>query len=370
MPRLRRLATAFALIAIGGCGGGGEGEKVKDSLTQLASDIRTGNSQGVCDAVAPETRRILDVIAKGRAGDDAKCPDVLEEQLEGGGGLEPGAVEQVEEADVDVEGDEARVKLGDEDERVRLEKVDGTWRAALHELSPAFALRASAECTERTLQAIDSPLPPPTRRGIARDAARDAESLRAVARLLAQGRPPKGMEDERDEVVEMLEANADDWERASRALRGIRAPLNAYNRALRSTERRSGAASPAVREIRIGCLGDARTLKGATDFRQEAHRVCGVAGRRIERAPQGATLLRRLADIGRDTVRELRPLKPPPSLAKSFRAALDAFSTAYAALPKAANASDVERAAERVELLALRSSIAFFRVGLPRCAQL
>src|SRR3712207_4555711 len=102
MTRLRRLASAFVLIVVPGCGGGGEGDKVKESLTQFASDARTGNSKGVCDAMAPETRRMFDVIAKGRGGDAAKCPDVLEEQLEGGGGLEAGAVEQIEAADVDV----------------------------------------------------------------------------------------------------------------------------------------------------------------------------------------------------------------------------------------------------------------------------
>lgn len=367
-----RLATTVALALVAtGCGGGGDGEDVKDALTQFASDIRTGNGRGVCTALTPDSRRLFDVIARGARGQGSGCVDAVEEQFEGGGGLDVEAIEAIESSDVDVEGDKAQVKGEDDEEPLPMEKVEGDWRVAIADRPvPGYGLRGTAACTERTLRIISSPLPPPTRAGISRDAARDADHLSKLAELLKRNKPPKGKEDAQRRVVAMLEANARDWDRTARAIRGLRAPLASYNRALRATEKRATAAEDDLGELQVGCLGDARTLATATDFRQEAHRICRAAARRIEDAPEGATLLRELADIGRDTTRRLRPLDPPPSLAKPYRAALDAFSTAYAELPKAARASDLDRARERVELLGLRSSIGFFRVGLPRCAEL
>ena len=370
MRLVRSSAIALALVAAVGCGGGEE-KDVKDAITQFVSAKKTGDANAVCNGLTPEAKRHFDTIARGVGGARARCPDVVDEQLGEGGGLEAATTEAIDSADVDIEGDKASLKAQDDDQRLPMEKVDGEWRFALEDVPQwGYSLRGTAACTERTLRMIDSPLPPPTRAGISRDAARDAENLAELARLLEESEPPKGKEDAQREVVEMLKANSADWERASRALRGLRGPLNAYNKALRATERRATAAEDALGELQVGCLGDARTLATAAEFRRDADRICRAAGRRIEETPEGPALLRELAAIGRDTAKKLRPLDPPESLADGYRAALDAFSTAYATLPKAARAEDLVRAAERVELLGLRSSIGFFRVGLPRCAEL
>lgn len=371
MKSMRRLTTAVALLALAGCGGG-EGDQVKEALTQFASDSRTGNAQGVCDALTADSRRLFDVIARGVRGPDSDCVDVVEEQLGGGGGgLEASAVESIEAADVDVEGDKARVKADDDDTRLPLERVDGRWRIDIAELPlPGYGLRGTAACTEATLRTIRSPLPKPTRPGIARDADRDADSLASLASLLERMKPPKGAEDEQREVVAALRANSDAWRRAGRAIRGVGAPLDAYNKALAATEKRARAVEPALGDLQVACLGDARTLAPAAAFREDAHRICRATSRAIDRAPENATLLRRLGALGRETTRKLRRLEPPPSLERAYRGALDAFSAAYAAIAAAEGARNPERAQERFELLGLRSSIAFFRVGLPRCGEL
>jgi ketosteroid isomerase-like protein len=368
---VRLLAVAAALLALAGCGGGGEGKNVKEAITQFLSARETGDAAAVCDALTPDGRRLVEVIARGLRGPGGACEDVVEEQLGGGGGLDARTVEAIDSSDVDIEGDKARVKGRADDERLPMEKVGGSWRVALEDLPmPGYGLRGTAACTERTLQTIDRPLPAPTRAGISRDAARDAKNLDDLARLLERGEPPEGKEDAQRRVVATLKANARDWDRAARAIRGLRAPLSSYNRALRATEKRAEAAEDALVELQVGCLGDARTLATAAEFRRDAHRICRAAARRIQRTPEGPRLLRQLADVGRDAERRLRRLEPPPSLARPYRGALQALATAYDELGRAGGASNPDRAAERIELLGLRSSIAFFRIGLPRCAQL
>lgn len=376
---LAALLTAALLVAA--CGGPGEGKNVKDAIKQFLSDRETGDAEAVCKGITPESRRLLDTLGRGSSGADAGCPEAFEEDLLGGAyAVGQQELEAIESADVNIDGDVARVKgPGDEDDkRLPLRRVDGEWLVDYANMpGVGYSLRASAVCTENNLRPQGLALPGATREGVAKEADRDAEGFARMEKLLRRlGPPDEDKQADHDAIVAFMRANQREWKRAAARLRGLGRPLQTYNRALKAVGRRAEDLRDEQRSLQIGCLGLVDTREGADDYRREAERVCSRTLRRMKGLPTATTprearsVAGRGAAIGRQTSAALGRLDPPEGLEKIHERSASALRESYGGLTRLAAADDLERAQERFELVALRSAIGFLRIGLQTCAQL
>jgi len=368
-----RLALILLVLAslAGACGGGSESEDVKDSLGKWISSAETGSAERVCDGMTRDSRRLLDAIGKGRSGPKGDCAAAIEDRLEelASGGLSQGQIKAIDAADIDVEGDTAQVK-GDAGERMTMRKVGGEWLVDFASLpDQGYGLRASAACTEITLRALRRPLPPATRRGLAKEAEAEWKGLERLLRTIEKARPPKGSEDAHKAIVRVLRATIADWRRVVSAMRGFGAPIKTYNRAMTAAYRRSQSVLDEQRELKMTCLGSAKGRPDAAEYRRESNRICRATGRRIDKlsASQVAT---RAPQLGRATARALKRVEAPAGLGSLHRRSADAMVEAFVQIPRLAQAGDVKAATERFELTVLRSAVGFVHLGLDTCAQL
>jgi hypothetical protein len=372
---MARCSLVVVALALAGCGAPGEGKNVKDALTQFASDRSRGDAEAVCAGITPESRRLMETLGRGVEGPDGDCETSMEQQLgeAGPGGLSATDVEAIDTADVDIDGDRARIKGQGDDRRLPMRKVDGEWLVDLGAVpGEGYALRVASACTESNLRALAAPLPKPTRAGIAGEATRDAEALERIARTLERAEPPKGNDAERDRIVEGLRASAKEWRRAASALRGFGGPLDTYNKALKTTTRRLERLEGDQRTLSIGCFGRVDTRADAADYRRRAQRICRGALRRLDRIAKvdPAAIGSRGAALGRATAAKLRRLDAPEGMERIHRRSADALAATYDELPRLIESGGSERAEERFGLLALRHASGFLRIGLDRCGQL
>ncbi len=376
MRRSLALAALTALAAAG-CGGESEGQRVQEDLKTFATALEKREWQQVCDSITDESRKLMTTIARGRFGPDADCQKAVEEQSRGNS-VSSRDIEALEDADVDLEGNVARVKLPADEERVPLRRAGDAWQVDYANLPQGigYALRASAVCTADTLRAQRRPLPPPTRAGIGSEPKRQADDFARLQRLLEKLGPPKGKEAEHERMIAFLRANVRDLRRASTGLRGFGQPLATYNRALKAVAKRSRGIGDEQRELGIGCFGYAESVENAEDYVAEANKVCRGALARLNRLPtastaaQARTVATRGSTIGRQARSALRRLDPPEGLETIHRRSADALAVSFDGLRRLARATDVEKAEERFQLTALRPSIGFLRMGLQNCAEL
>lgn len=359
------LVALTCLAVLAGCGGG-EGREVKDVLTQFVGAYEDGDADAYCALLTPETLRLVGIAAEGRYGAEGDCVRWAEENgIAGSDTSAPSdqAIRGVKAADVDIEGDVARVKGPDEDERLPLRRIDGDWRidlanSPLHE----YGLRGTATCTQQTLDLAEQPLPAPTREGIAKAADRRAANVAALLRTLERAGAPAGKDAEHREVARELRRWVAAWRRSARAMRGFRSPLEAFNAAMATEAKGIRRVNDEVSDLGVGCLGDLATLEEASDVAEQAGRACARARRQVGRVRSNAAIGR----IGREVAAQLRRLEPPRRYRRLYGATIAAFARVYGSIGAATRPKQVER----LELLALRASIGFVRIGLPRCAEL
>lgn len=376
-PRRLALAVLATALAATGCGGGdGVEQEVKDDLNGFLSDRTAEDAAALCRGMTPESRRLVETIAKGRHGPDAGCADAVDERITAGssGGVAP----TVDDADVEVDGDVARVSEPGDDEELTLRKVEGDWLVdfASAPRGIGYSTRVSAACTENTVRPQRLPLPAATRPGIAAVLEREADGFARLRRLLEGLGPPPDRDEEHERLVAGLRSSEADLRRAVRGVRGVAPPLATVNRALRPIGRRTRVLLDEQRALGIACYGLVETRAGAGDYRRAAERICGRALRRMTRLDrersEGARstdeLVRQGLRVGRETSAALKRLDPPPGLETLHRRSADALLAAYARLPDLAR--DFDRAEEKFDLVTLRAALGFARIGLFRCAQL
>ncbi|CAN5478648.1 hypothetical protein BH20ACT19_BH20ACT19_04800 [soil metagenome] len=123
--RLRTLvltSLAAASLLAAGCGGSEE-DAVEDSVKEFASAAKDKDFGGVCDKLTDELRQQI-----GQAG-GGNCEEALKqfgEQVDLGGIPDP---DEIEFESVEVDGDNATVKIKGEDNESKLVKEDGEWKA-------------------------------------------------------------------------------------------------------------------------------------------------------------------------------------------------------------------------------------------------
>ena len=120
MNRLRTASlacvAALALFAFAGCGGGSPEDAVKDFYEAFAD----GDGEKACDLLAEDAK-------KGLGGECEQAISAF------GGLIDDKAKDQLKDAevsDVEEDGDNAtaKVKIGDQEEEVKLKKEDGDWK--------------------------------------------------------------------------------------------------------------------------------------------------------------------------------------------------------------------------------------------------
>lgn len=371
MTPMRLTAALLAAALLAACGGGGESEEVKDSLGKWVSSAETGSAERVCSGMTPDSRRLLDVIGRGRAGPEGDCVAAIEDRLEevASGGLSQGQIRAIDSADIDVEGDTARVE-DDEGEQMTMRKVGGKWLIDFASMrDQGYGLRASAACTENGLRALRRPLPAPTRGGLAKEAEAEREGFERLLRAIEKADPPEGSEDAHRAIVRALRASIADWRRVASAMRGFGAPIKTYNKAMLASYRRSQSVIDEQRELKVFCLGSAQGRDDAAEYRRESTRICRATLRRIDRLP-ASEVAGQAPRLGRSTARALKAVEAPPGLGSLHRRSADAMAEAFVQIPRLAKAGDVEAATERFELTVLRGAIGFVHLGLDACAQL
>jgi hypothetical protein len=367
---MRRTIVLIAALATSACGGPGEGKEVKDSLAAFATASETSDGTDFCKGLTPESRRLFDALGRGYLGEGGDCAGYLREESgdRGDYSISQELSAAIDEADVDIDGDSARVKVGD-GERVPLRKVGGEWLVDLaNTRTRGYGLRGSAACTASRVDDIERPLPRPTRAGLAADIRADVRHLTSLLRAVERSDPPSERETEHERFVRMLRQNIATWERTAKAMRGLGSPIETYNKGLSETEKRARATSKDQERLGLGCLGNAQGLIDAESYLEDANRVCTAAGRRVERlsdsAPPSA-----YARLVRDTATKLSGLlEVPDPLVELHRRTASAYRNTARALTRAG--ADEAAAAERFELTALRAAVGFFRLGLPKCAEL
>jgi len=368
-----RLAAALVLAALAvSCGGRERGlaDEVKNALVGWLSSAEAGNARALCDGMTPGSRRLVDVVARGRSGPNANCTTLVTEQAAHvSGGLAREQIQAIDAADVDVDGATAQVR-DDTGGQITMRKVGGEWLVDFATVpGQAYGLRASAACTQANLDAQRRPLPGPTRRGMADQAERERGDMERLLRALREAEPPEGMEDEHETMVRVVRASIADWRRAVSAMRAAGEPIATYRRAMRALDRRSRAVADEASELGFGCLGHVSGRSDAREYRVAAARICRTAKRRLSRLSKAALPRRGPAIVGA-AARALRRVDSPDGLAAMHRSSAAALGEAYAQLPRLAGGGDLEAAQERFELSRLRASIGFDNIGLDACAQL
>jgi hypothetical protein len=128
VKRLTLSAVVLALLA--GCGGSDTPEDVTRDFLQAMAD---GDGERACDLLTGDARREMLVAGAFFDAGDGGCPGAIEgitETLDEG---ELAKLRDAEVEEVEVNGDQATVKVKDGDP-AHLRKIEGEWRIDLEDL--------------------------------------------------------------------------------------------------------------------------------------------------------------------------------------------------------------------------------------------
>jgi hypothetical protein len=375
VSRAVRLLAVAAALALGACGGGeSEDDEVTSALQHFVTVVKKDDAAGYCKGVTPATQRLFAKVSEGVDGRRGSCERLIGRVMKKGtSGLTDKTREAIDDADVEVDGSTATVTDG----RVRLpmRKVDDTWRLDIANFpEEGYGLRTTAACTENKLRGVRRPLPAATRPGLAREAKAQAAEYTHLLRAIDRIKPPRGERESHETLLRILRAQRATWSQTAKRLRGFGAPLKTFNRALKTSARRAKRIESLRSDLQFSCLGNALTLRSARDYRRNATAACRGAYRRFKRLgkPTAAnvdTFIGRFQEISRRLRGRLRSLRPPALLRRLHRQTVTAFGAVAAELPRLSRSTG-KGALEHYELLILRSSVGFFRLGLPRCGEL
>jgi hypothetical protein len=367
----RTLLGLLCVLLLAGCGD--EEKDVREAVVRFAQAARSEDARTACDSVTPRTRQLLGRLSRARLGRRG-CEALLEQRFDQSSGreyaIDAGTLAAVEEADVEIHGDRARVRTAD----LPLERSDGEWRLDLAGLTAhGYSMQASVLCTENEAAGFDAALPAPTREGYAAEAREAAGRADALAARLETLDPPRNRLATHRELVGALRGQAHEVRRVAQAIGAGERVLDAVTRRAAPVRRLQGNALEAQRRLQVAC--DASALRpGAARYRERAERVCRAVSRRIDRlgepGPDLGTYMRRVRRAGARVSRALADARPPRGLERLHLRTVQAYDQALAAIPAIARAPDPDAAYDRYGLLFLRAATGFGRLGLPTCASL
>ena len=126
---LRRLASLLACVAIGGCGGSGDEDKVRDVVNGLYAGFAERDSDRICNSLTREQRR---TVMEGAGGKKAQsCEQVMSIALSFvGDSLKRAKDAEVTGVEVNADKASATVEYRGKTGRLGLAKEDGEWKVS------------------------------------------------------------------------------------------------------------------------------------------------------------------------------------------------------------------------------------------------